>query len=570
MNQTHYKYWPDRLPKSFVYPQTPLYDFLETSARRYPDHPAIIYYGRRISFSELWNECLRMAGALAGLGTAKGDRVALFTQNTPQFAIGFLGGIRAGAVIVPMNPMLVAGEFKHVLTDSGAKIVITTTDLYPRIVDVCRDMGISEIIVGSYKDYLPEQPELPVPEFMLRAPTRIEGTLDWLTALAKAPSPPEMTFAPDDLCVLPYTAGSTGLPKGCMHTHATVTANVIGSLSWKAFNPMSVQLAALPFFHVTGMIHCFLAPIASATPTIMLTRWDRQAALTAIEKYKATHWTNITTMLLDLLAAPDIGERDLSSLLTIGGGGAPLPAALAEKLKDMTGLTFLEGYGLTETISQTHTNPPDRPKLGCIGIPMFGVDARIIDISTLKELPAGEQGEIVINGPSVLKGYWGKPEETEEAFIDFDNKRFLRTGDIGRMDEDGYFYISDRLKRMINAAGFKVWPAEVESILYRHPAVLEVCVIGVPDAERVENVKALIVLRPEAIGKITADEIINWSKEQMSAYKYPRFVEIVESLPKMGSGKIPWRQLQEQERAKHSALAAGPQQGFPLKPSAAG
>jgi fatty-acyl-CoA synthase len=551
MNQTHYKYWPKRLPKSLIYPQTPLFDFLETSARRYPDRPAIIYYGRRIVFSDLWAECQRLAGALASLGTAKGDRVALYMQNTPHFVIGFMGGIRAGAVVVPMNPMLVASEFSHVLADSGAKIVITTTDLYPRVADVCRGMGVSEIIVGSYNDYLPEQPELPVPEFMLQAPTRIEGTRDWLTTLANAPSPPTLTFSKDDLCLLPYTAGSTGLPKGCMHTHATITATAVASAAWNGANPMSVILASLPFFHVTGMIHSFLAPIVVGAPFVLLTRWDRQAALAAIEKYRVDTWTNITTMVTDLLATPNIEERDLSSLSTVGGGGAPLPPVLSEKLKGITGLEYQEGYGLTETISQTHVNPPDRPKTGCIGIPVFGVDARIVDVTTLEEARTGEQGEIVINGPSVLKGYWGKPEESEKAFLDLDNKKFLRTGDIGYMDEEGYFYISDRLKRMINAAGFKVWPAEVESVLYRHPSVLEVCVIGVPDAERVENVKALVVLKPEAIGKVTAEEIVKWSKEQMSAYKYPRLIEFVESLPKTGTGKIPWRQLQEQERAKY-------------------
>ncbi len=551
MNQTHYKYWPKRLPKSLVYPHTPLHEFLETSARRYPDQPAIIYYGRRITFSELWTECQRLAGALASFGIKKGDRVALYTQNTPHFAIGFLGAIRAGAVVMPMNPMLVAGEFSHVLADGGAKIVITTTDLYPRIADVCRDMGVSKIIVGSYKDYLPEQPELPVPQFMLQAPTRIEGTRDWLTTLAEAPSPPELTLSADDMCLLPYTAGSTGLPKGCMHTHATVTANVLGSITWSAATPMSVNLAALPLFHVTGMIHSFLVPIAAGAPLVLLTRWDRQAALTAIEKYEVRFWANITTMLTDLLATPNIETRDLSSLSFVGGGGAPLPAVLNEKFYQMTGLTFVEGYGMTETISQTHWNPPDRAKPGSIGIPVFGVDARVVDVSTLKEVHTGEQGEIVVSGPSVLKGYWNKSEETEEAFIDLDEKRFLRTGDIGRMDEEGYFYVSDRLKRMINAAGFKVWPAEVESILYRHPAVLEACVIGVPDGQRVENVKALVALRPEAVGKVTAEEIVKWSKEQMSAYKYPRLIEFVESLPKTATGKIPWRQLQEQERKKY-------------------
>lgn len=554
MNQRHYPHWPKRVPKSLVCPRTPLYDFLEISARRYPDHPAIVYYGRRITYSELWSECLRMAGALAELGVAKGDRVALYLQNSPHFIIGLLAGMRAGAVIVPMNPMLVAHEFSHILSDCGAGIVLTTTDLYPRIADACRDRGVSKIIVGSYKDYLPEQSELPVPELMLQAPERIEGVQDWKTALGKAPGPPDAVAGMDDLCLIPYTAGSTGVPKGCMHTHATIMANVVGSITWTSSSAAAVVLATLPFFHVTGMIHSFLAPIAVGATSVLLTRWDRQAALAAIEKYQVTGWTNITTMLIDLLATPNLDARSLSSLSAVGGGGAPLPAALSEKLKNEFGLSFMEGYGLTETISQTHMNPPDRVKAGSIGIPSFEVDARIVDISTLKEAPVGEQGEIVINGPQVFKGYWNKPEETERAFMDLDGKRFFRTGDIGYMDEEGYFVVSDRLKRMINAAGFKVWPAEVESVLYRHPAVLEACVIGVPDVERVENVKAFVVLRGQAVGEVTAEDIIKWAKGEMSAYKYPRIVEIVESLPRSGAGKVLWRQLQENELAKRQEV----------------
>ena len=256
-------------------------------------------------------------------------------------------------------------------------------------------------------------------------------------------------------------------------------------------------------------------------------------------------------MLVDLLATPNIDERSLSSLLAIGGGGAPLPAALSEKLKEDTGLEY---HG---RLRPDRDDVPDprairriRLKPGCIGIPVFGVDARIVDVTTLKELPVGEQGEIILNGPQVFKGYWSKPKETEKAFMDLDGKRFFRTGDIGYMDEEGYFVVSDRLKRMINAAGFKVWPAEVESILYRHPAVLEACVISVPDAERVETVKALVVLGLKQSARSTPEEIIKWSKGQMSAYKYPRLVEIVETLPKSGAGKISWRQLQEQERQK--------------------
>ena len=550
MNQTHFPFWPKRVPHSLVLPGTPLFEFLETSARRFPFQAGLIYYGRKLSYPELWDSCLRLSAALAGRGVRKGDRVAVYMQNCPHFVISFLGIMRANAVTVPLNPMLVAGEFRRLLEDCGARVVITTTDLYPRVAGICEEMGIADVIVGSYHDYLPENPEIPAGDFLTQVPARAEAGDPWLEVLATAGSPPEVEVGPDDLCLLPYTAGSTGIPKGCMHTHATVTSNVWGSIYWSGSTPSAVILAALPFFHVTGMVHSFLAPVAMGADFVVLTRWDRGTALAAIDQYKVSSWACITTMLIDLLASPDIAKRDISSLNFVGGGGAPLPVAVGEQLKQLTGLIFAEGYGLTETISQTHWNPLDRTKLGSIGIPVFGVDARIVDVATLKELPPGEQGEIVINGPQVLKGYWNKPGETAEVFFELDGKTFFRTGDIGRMDEEGYFYVLDRVKRMINAAGFKVWPAEVEAVLYGHPAVLEACVVGIPDKERVETVKAFIVPRPEQAEKITAEEIIKWSKEHMSAYKYPRLIEFVEALPKSGAGKILWRELQEKEHQK--------------------
>jgi fatty-acyl-CoA synthase len=552
MNQTHYPFWPKRLPKFMPTPQVPLHDLLETSARRYPDRTAIIYYGAEISYFEFWKQALQLAGALYGIGIRPGDRVALYLQNSPHFAISFFGILRAGAVVVPLNPMLKGPEFMGLLKDSGARTVITTTDLYPAIAEALRETGISQVVAGSYHDYLPGQPALPVPVFITQAPKSVEGRLSWKDFLTSASAPPDIAINPSDLCLLPYTAGSTGVPKGCMHTHETVMANAIGSVFWTGANPATVNLAALPFFHVTGLIHSFLATVAAGAAFIVLTRWDREAALQSIEKYGVTIWPNITTMLIDLLAAPDILQRNLTSLSFVGGGGAPLPPAVGEKLLKLTGLAFAEGYGLTETISQTHWNPPDRPKLGSIGVPVFGVDSRIIDVTTLKEVSSGQTGEIVSRGPQVFKGYWNKPQETAQAFLELDNQRFFRTGDIAYADDEGYFFVVDRLKRMINAAGFKVWPSEVEALLYRHPAVLEACIIGVSDLERVENVKAYIVLKPEFKGIISPEEIINWSKEQMSAYKYPRIVEFTEALPKSGAGKILWRQLQEEEKEKQS------------------
>ncbi len=552
MNCRHYAAWPKRLPKTLPVPQVSLFDLLETSARRYASRTAIVYYGLEISYASFLNEANRLAAALTEAGHRRGDRVALYLQNSPHYMIGFFGVIRAGGVVVPMNPMLKGNEFKGLLADCGAQTLITTADLYPSIASAVQESRLPRVIVGSYRDYLPKTPTLPVPAFMNDPQETIPNVESWQDFLKTGKQPPEALPEPDAICMIPYTAGSTGIPKGCIHTHRTVMSNVMGSVNWASLTSAAVSLAALPIFHVTGFIHSFMAPVAAGATTVVLTRWDREAALQAIEKYKVSFWANITTMLIDLLATPDIQSRDLSSLTFVGGGGAPLPPVIGEKLFKLTGLSFAEGYGLTETISQTHWNPPDRPKLGSIGIPVFSVDSRILDISTGQEASVGQPGEILVRGPQVFKGYWNKPKETEEAFIDLGGERFFRTGDIAFQDEEGYFFIVDRLKRMINAAGFKVWPSEVEAILYRHPAVLEACVIGVPDPARVETVKAIVVLKPEYRGKLSEQELIQWSKEQMSAYKYPRSVVFMDSLPKSGAGKILWRQLQEEEKQKHA------------------
>jgi fatty-acyl-CoA synthase len=309
-------------------------------------------------------------------------------------------------------------------------------------------------------------------------------------------------------------------------------------------------LATLPLFHVTGMQHSMNAPIFSGSTIVLMTRWNRDLAAQLVERYQCTHWVNISTMVVDFLANPNITQYRLDSLASIGGGGAPLSQAVGEKLFQLLSIKYAEGYGLSETISQTHFNPPERPKLQCMGIPSFDVDARIVDPETLEELGPYQEGEVIVHGPQVFKGYWNRPEETEKAFVTLDGKRFFRTGDIAKYDEEGYFFIVDRIKRMINAAGFKVWPTEVESILYKHPAVKEACVIGVPDERRGETVKAFVVLHDHAKGTVTEEAIIEWAKGQMAAYKYPRIVQFMDRLPLSGSGKILWRKLQEEELAK--------------------
>jgi len=338
-----------------------------------------------------------------------------------------------------------------------------------------------------------------------------------------------------------------------MHTHRTIMHNVIGGALMANAGADATTLAVVPLFHVTGMLYGIHTPIFGGATVVMMPRWDRELAGRLISRHKVTHWTNIPTMIIDMFGSPNIDKFDLSSLRNLSGGGAAMPHAVAERLQKQFGITYAEGYGLTETAAPSHTNPPERAKLQCLGMPIYGTDARVVDPNTLKELPPNEVGEIIVNGPQVFKGYWRNPEATAAAFIEFEGKTFFRTGDLGRMDEEGYFFLTDRLKRMINASGFKVWPAEVESLLYKHPAIQEACIIASRDAYRGETVKAVVVLRADAKGRTSADDIIGWAREHMAAYKVPRLVEFVDELPKSGTGKVMWRALQEREAAREAA-----------------
>jgi fatty-acyl-CoA synthase len=355
--------------------------------------------------------------------------------------------------------------------------------------------------------------------------------------------------------VMPYTSGTTGHPKGCMHTHRSVMYNAVAGMTWVGTVPDSVLLSVLPFFHVTGMQGSMNTPLYAGATLVMLPRWDRDVAARLIQRYRVNGVQLISAMVVDLLSHPGIGEYDLSSINRISGGGAAMPEAIAQKLNDMLGIPYVEGYGMSETMAATHLNPMQRPKKQCLGMPLYDVDSRVIDAHTLLEVPQGESGEIIVSGPQVMQGYWNNPGATQDAFIERDGKRFLRTGDIGMIDEDGYFFMVDRLKRMINASGFKVWPAEVEALMYHHPAIREACIIAVPDEKRGETVKAVVVLKEAYRGKLSEQDIIDWAHENMAAYKSPRLVEFRDALPKSGSGKVMWREMQEQAMA--AAKAAG-------------
>ena len=550
MFDRHYAVWPDLVPQFLGLPATSLYSNLSVSALRYPDHPAIIYYGTTLSYAELEREAEALAGYLQRAGVRAGDRVLLYMQNSPQFVIGFYAILRANAVVGPVNPMNRKAELEYLIADTEARVALCGRELLDNISELVGSTGLEEVIVSAYGEYVRQPTDLNLPEVVSLASDLpdLPGLSSWQQALAAAYAPGPLTAGPNDLCVIPYSSGTTGNPKGCTHTHHSAMATIVYPSVWGNSQHNGVQLVSVPMFHVTGMQVCMNAAIYLGATQVIMTRWDRRTAAQLIERHGITAWRNIPTMVVDLLSDPDIEQYDLSSLKAIGGGGAAMPAAIAAKLENKLGLQYSEGYGLSETLSATHMNPPAAPKAQCLGIPIIGVDSRVVDVDTLRELGVGEVGEIVLNGEQVFQGYWRRPEATNEAFFELDGKRFFRTGDLGYYDEEGYFFLVDRVKRMINASGYKVWPAEVESLLYGHPAVQEVCIISVPDERRGETVKAVVVL---AAGQeqTSAEDILSWCQANMSAYKCPKLVEFVDSLPKSPAGKIMWRALQEQEWA---------------------
>lgn len=550
-------FWPKNLPFDLELPETSLYYNLEVAATRYPDKTATVFYDAVLNYRTLREQVDALAGWLEShCGVGRGDRVMLFMQNSPQFIIAYYAILRANGFVVPVNPMLKTEELRHYAEDSGAKAVLCAQDVFAQIEPLMAGNGgapaLQHALIAAYSDYLPVATELSVPDFV-RAPAvdplSPYATL-WSEALAQGRVPGPHLVGPDDWCVMPYTSGTTGKPKGCIHTHRSVMHTAVAQALWGFGTPNTVMLGVVPLFHVTGMQACMNMVLFLGASVVLLPRWDRAVAAAMIERYRVTSWTNVPTMVVDLLALPDIDRYDLSSMRRVSGGGAAMPEAVAQKMRDMWGIDFIEGYGLSETIAPSHSNPPDRPKKQCLGIPIFSTYSKIINPDTLVEVPQGETGEIITRGPQVFLGYWNDPEKTAAAFIEIKGQRWFRTGDLARLDEDGYFFLVDRLKRMINASGFKVWPAEVESMLYRHPAIQEACVISVQDEYRGETVKALIVLRPQFKDQVQPEEIINWSRETMAAYKVPRIVEFVEALPKSGTGKIMWRHLQEQEAAR--------------------
>ena len=564
--QAHHAFWPPRLPHSITVPCTSLWHNLEVNAARYPDKAALVFFGTATTYRQLADAAQTLAAQLQALGVQRGDRVTLCMQNCPQLVIAHFAILRANAVVVPVNPMNRAEELKHYITDPQARVAITTADLAGEMAAASNALppgdGLEHMVVSHFTDAFDAQvtgTDAPPDAWQAWLTTRhplpdvtAGAVLAWSDAMAFSDAPTAHLVGSDDLAVLPYTSGTTGLPKGCMHLHRSLMHNAVAGALWGSGCMENVVLAVVPMFHITGMVSVLHTTIYAGGTLVLMPRWDRDLAGRMISRYQVTSWTNVPTMVIDLLGSPNFADFDLSSLVYIGGGGAAMPQAVAQRLFEQYGLRYAEGYGLTETAAPSHANPVHAPKQQCLGIPFMSTQAYVIDPDTLEEVAQGEQGEIIVHGPEVFDGYWRRPDATAAAFIDFRGKRFFRTGDLGRVDEDGYFFLTDRLKRMINASGFKVWPAEVEALMFRHPAIQEACVIGTRDAYRGESVKAIVVLRTSH-SKTTEQEILEWCHANMAAYKAPRQVQFVDLLPKSGAGKVMWRALQEAQMHKDEA-----------------
>jgi len=514
-------------------------NLIEFAERNHPDAEIV---SRRVegdihryTYADLAPRARKVARALDALGLQFSDRVGTLAWNGYRHMELYFGVSGSGRVLHTLNPRLHPDQVVWIANHAEDQVMCFDMTFLPLIQAVhARCTTIKHWVALCDADKLP-------------AGTGIPGLVSYETLIDQQRADYEWpSFDENTASSLCYTSGTTGLPKGCMHTHSSIMHNAVASSMWGNASHETVALLVVPMFHITGMVSLMHSSIYSGATLVMMPRWDRDLAGRLISTWRVTSWTNIPTMVIDLLASPNFAQYDLTSLVHIGGGGAAMPQAVAQRLLDAYGLKYVEGYGLTETAAPSHSNPPDAPKQQCLGIPFMSTDARVVNPDTLEEVAQGEQGEIVMHGPEIFLGYWKRPDATAAAFFELEGKRFFRSGDLGRVDEDGYFFITDRLKRMINASGFKVWPAEVEALMFRHPAIADACVISTRDAYRGESVKAVIVLR-STHKATTADEIIAWCRENMAVYKAPKFVQFVDALPKSGSGKVMWRALQDAE-----------------------
>ncbi len=557
------KHYDPGVPQEIEVPAIPLHRFLEESAQKFPDRPATIFKGAKLTFAELNEQTDRLAAALAARGVKKGDRVAILMPNTPQFAIAFYAILKAGGVVIATNPLYTPRELEHQMKDSGAETMLVMSNFYTMVKEVQAETQLNKLIVTNIKEYFP-----PLVRFLFTvAMEKQQGhrvTIgpedEWLQDVLAGHEPqerPQLELGADDVAIFQYTGGTTGLSKGAIGLHRNLVANTLQCRAWQASirDGQEVTLMAIPMFHVYGLIVGMSLAIQCGSTMVMIPNpRDMKDVLTSIDKYRPTLYPGVPTMYNAINNHPDVmaGKYDLSSIQACISGSAPLMRETKERFEALTGGTLVEGYGLTESLVATHCNPIEgQNKTGSIGVPFPATDCRIISLDDeVTPLEPEEVGELVIKGPSVMKGYHNMPTETSNAL----REGWLYTGDIAYMDTEGYFYIVDRKKEMIKPGGFQVWPREVEEVISEHPKVLEVGVAGIPDAYRGETVKAWIVLKS---GESASEEDIReWCREKLAAFKVPTQVEFREELPKTMVGKVLRRELVRQDKEKSSEAAS--------------
>lgn len=555
------RHYEPEVPPNLDYANLSLPGMLAQSAGRSPESTALIYFGARISYRELAAAVDAFAAALAGLGVKKGDRSILYMPNCPQFVIAYYGSLKAGAIVVPTNPMYVEPELLYQVQDSGAETIVTLTKSYPTVKKVRPQTGLKHVIVGNIKDFFPPDVKARFEAsgekeegHLADVDTSEPGTFFFEQLLADNAGKPSPTVkvSGNDLALLQYTGGTTGISKGAMLTHRNLLVNAVQMSNWIGHSKdgKDVTLAVLPLFHIYGMTLSMNIPVYNGDAMILVPRFQPQEVMEIIDKHRPTLFSGVPTMYIAVNNFPDASKYSLASIRACISGGSGLPVEVQQKFESLTGARLVEGYGLTEASPVTHCNPVNGlRKAGSIGVPIPDTEAKIVDLETGERvLPPGEAGELAVRGPQVMDGYWNRPDETELVFKD----GWLLTGDIAKMDEDGFFYIVDRRKDMILASGYNIYPREIDEVLFQHPKVKQAVAVGVPDPYRGETVKAFVVLKSGETA--TEREIINFCRERLAAFKVPTAVEFRDSLPTSGAGKVLRRVLQEEEKNR---LAGG-------------
>ncbi|WP_060204853.1 long-chain-fatty-acid--CoA ligase [Sporosarcina koreensis] len=548
--------YPTEIPKTIEYDRIPLQEFLTKSANKFPEKTAMHFMGKDISYKEFHESALKFANYLRSLGVVKGDRVAIMLPNCPQSAIAYYGILYIGGIVVQTNPLYTERELAYQMADSGAKAIISLDILFGRITKVIKETKLEHVIITGIKDYLPFPKNLIYPfiqkkEHGIIVKVEHRGMNHLFTEIMKIAKPDPVSYDFDfdeDVALLQYTGGTTGPPKGVMLTHANLISNAQMCNAWlyKCEDGEETVMGILPFFHVYGMTTVLVLSVMLGNKMVLIPKFDFDTALKAIDKQKPTLFPGAPTIYIGLLNHPELAKYDLSSIKACISGSAALPVELQQRFEKVTGGKLVEGYGLTETSPVAIANFvwEERRVKGSIGVPWPDTDACVLGPDSSEPLPNGEVGEIAVKGPQVMKGYWNRPEETEETFRD----GWLLTGDLGYMDDEGHFYVVDRKKDMIIASGFNIYPREIEEILYEHEAIQECVVAGVPDPYRGETVKAYIVLKE---GKsVTEKELNTYCREHLASFKVPRLYEFRKELPKTAVGKILRRSLVDEEKKK--------------------